>query len=90
MAFPLRPRLRTLHRSPSFTASAPAASRASLSASLTSTNAFQQLPETPIFRVSACTAAAACAGMMRGTVLPHRLRVSDQTGPCPESPGSAQ
>ena len=38
----------------------------------------------------ACVSDPAWAGMMRVTVLPACLRVSDRTGPCPGSPGLAQ
>ena len=68
----------------------PGSSRASLSASLTSINSCDRRRKRRYSAFSASIFAPACAGMMRVTVLPHRLRVSDRIGSCPDPAAPAQ
>ena len=64
-----------------FFAALPVARRASLSASLTSMNIFDNCRKRRYSASRACVSGPAWAGMMRVTVLPACLRVSDRTGP---------
>ena len=83
-----------LFTAPFFTASAvcswPAASRASHSALLTSTNAFANCRKRRHSAICIRVSASARGGIRRVTVLPLCVRVSDRTGPCPGSTGLAQ
>ena len=68
----------------------PARSRASLSASLAAINSCDRRRNRRYPAASARACAAACAGMIRVTVFPDCLRVSDSTGSRGASPGGAQ
>ena len=85
-----RQRLGDHHGLRFFFAALPVARRASLRASLTSMNIFDNCRKRRYSASRACVSDPAWAGMMRVTVLPACLRVSDRTGPCPGSPGLAQ